>query len=153
MPGSTLRQQARDTLGDVPRLTTIADTTPHEVFSGGREVPRTRSRPSGKINLAPVAEVLARYGVDPAEELARLLAERVPVLDASGKPVLDADGKPVMKSLLSPADHGKLASELLQYTRPKLKATEITVKPAELTDDQIDRRLEALLARQQGAPD
>lgn len=153
MPGATLRQQARDTLGDVPRLTTVGDTTPHDTWRGAREVPCTRSRPGGKINLAPVAEVLARYGIDPAEELARLLAERVPVLDASGRPVLDAEGKPMLRSMLPPGDHGKLAAELLQYTRPKLKATEITVKPPELTDDQIDRRLESLLARRQGAPD
>ncbi len=98
-----------------------------------------------------MADVLARYGFDPAEELARILTERVVVLDSRGNPVLGEDGKPITRTALDPVDHAKLTSDLLQYTRPKLKASEITVKPAELTPEQIDRRIEALLARAGGA--
>ena len=42
--------------------------------------------------MVVVAEVLASYNLDPAEELAKVLVERVPVLDPQGNPVLDKDG-------------------------------------------------------------
>lgn len=147
---AAVRERTWEQVGDVPQPARMGEVMDTE-YGPAREIDRRRSAQSHNqrtVNLAPVAEVLLRYGLDPAEELARLLAERVPVLDSSGNPVLDADGKPMLRTMLSPADHGKLAAELLQYTRPKLKATEITVKPAELTDDQIDRRLEMLLAKQ-----
>jgi hypothetical protein len=152
MPGdyTHLKAGIADKVGDVPAL---AQRSAFDLASAP-DVDRKAAaagRLTAKVALAPVADVLARYGFDPAEELARILTERVVVLDSRGNPVLGEDGKPITRTALDPVDHAKLTSDLLQYTRPKLKASEITVKPAELTPEQIDRRIEALLARAGGA--
>ena len=39
----------------------------------------------------------------------------------------------------------RLLTELAQYTRPKLKSVEVVNKTPELSDDQIERRLQALM--------
>ena len=57
------------------------------------------------------------------------------------------DGTPRMKPVLDTQTFLKAAMELANYSRPKLKAVEVTNKTPELTDEQIDRRLEALITR------
>lgn len=140
----------RPTIGDVPRLAARPPWNTETAEITERHTQHAKRR-GAHVALAPVADVLARYGFDPAEELARLLTEMVPVLDARGQPVIGEDGKPVMRHVLPLDEHAKLTAELLQYTRPKLKSSEITVKPPDLTDDQLDRRIEALLKRAGGA--
>lgn len=100
------------------------------------------------MNLAAVADVLAGYGLDPAARLGEILTTRVPVTDKQGNPVIDQDTlQPVTKPVLDTDTETRLLAELLQYTRPKLKAVEVTLKEPELTDDQIDKRLERLMGR------
>lgn len=144
------RAAARDLLGDVPQLSSVAamDDTAAAAESqqlNGRRSSGTHGRYG--MNLPAVAEVLARYGLDPLEEIAKVMSQKVPLRDEKGQPILDDKGQPVMRTQLPPAEHAKLAAELMQYTRPKLKAVEVTVKPPELSDDQIEMRLAALLTR------
>lgn len=110
---------------------------------GGRAA-GTRSK---GLNARAVADVLESYGLDPVEEIAKILQARKPVLDREGKPVLDELGNPQMVSTIADDLRLRTLNELAQYTRPKLKAVEVTVKAPELTDEQIDRRLEGLLRR------
>jgi hypothetical protein len=101
------------------------------------------------MNLAAVGEVLARYGLDPADRLGEILTRKEKVIDRNGNVVIDAEtGEPVTRPALDTDTEARLLTELLQYTRPKLKAIEVTVKEPELTDEQIERRLEALMARE-----
>ena len=81
------------------------------------------------------------------EELAKVLTTQEPLRARDGSEVLDTDGKPVMKPVVDMDTKVKLLTELAQYTRPKLKSVEVVNKGPELTDEQIDRRLEALLAK------
>lgn len=147
------RETLYHTVGDVPRLATLADTDP---LSQDGSVSQIRHGPGGRaargragLNLAAVGEVLARYGLDPAERLGEILTRRTTVVDREGNVVIDAEtGKPLTRPALDPDTEAKLLTELLQYTRPKLKAIEVTVKEPELTDEQIERRLKALMARE-----
>jgi hypothetical protein len=84
------------------------------------------------LNLRAVADVLESYGLDPIEEVAKVLTAR------------DADGKP----LLDEATRIKTNLELAKYVRPQLKAIEVTHKAPELTPEQVEMRLEALLTKQ-----
>lgn len=106
----------------------------------------------GRLNLKAVADVLATYDLDPADEIAKILAKRKPKLDGKGNPVLDPEtGEPLTEPVL-PTDLAlKTHLELLRYTRPQLKAVEVTVKEPELTDEQAEARIKALLARRSTA--
>jgi hypothetical protein len=136
--------------GDPPVL-----ATPVDVMSAGmigetaqiKHGPGGRASRSGRLNLRAVAEVLGRYDLDPIEEVARVVTALEPVLDGDGKPVIGDDGKPAMRPVLDATTRLRTLLELAQYSRPKLKAIEVQHKPTELTDEQIDRRLEALLDR------
>lgn len=137
----------REQVGDVPRLAEVptpfdADYSPQiAAGQGGRT---TKSR--GRLNLRAVADVLETYGLDPIEEVAKVLVKEEPLLDSKGNAVINqATGEPMMKPAL-PADvRLRTLMELAQYSRPKLKAVEITQKAPELTDAQIDMRLKALM--------
>lgn len=143
--------------GDVPRLATVAAYDPTAAPPEGRQItrgPGGRASPaaSGRVNLRAVADVLADYGIDPAEELGRILSTVEPVLDRDGRPVHGPDGQPLMRHALDADTRAKVATSLLEYTRPKLKAIEVTVREPELSDEQIDRRLSALLSRAGNVP-
>ncbi len=114
-----------------------------QIFHG----PGGRASRSGKLNLRAVADVLESYGLDPIEEIARVMVEREPVLDDRGQPVIGADGKPLTKPVLDKQTFLKTAIELAQYSRPKLKAIEVTTKQ-DMTPEEIDKRLERLMRRQ-----
>lgn len=138
--------------GDVPRLATLNDynakfaadmSTPPQIESN-----RTNKR--GGINLRAVAEVLDGYGLDPAEAIAKVLTEKKPLTDRNGNAVLDPKtGEPMMVPVLDTETALKAQLELLQYTRPKLKAVEVTVKEPELTPEQVEARIKALQAKAQ----
>ena len=81
------------------------------------------------------------------EELARVLTGHRKVLDRSGNPVLDSEGQPITEPILGDEMRTKVLLELQQYVHPKLKAVEMTVKKAELTDEQVEARLQQLLAK------
>ena len=152
-PGSQITGRTdadfRDQAGDVPRLAEVptpfgARYSPQIAAGQGGRTTKSRAR----LNLRAVADVLETYGLDPIEEVARVLVKEEPVLDKLGNPVLDeVTGQPIMKPALPPDVRLRTLLELAQYARPKLKAVEITNKEPELTDEQIDRRLAALLDR------
>lgn len=119
---------------DVPAFATVDTIHPEHAIhqtSAATLRPNRSSQTKGRygVNLPAVAEVLAEYGVDPAVELALIVRKSH-----------DDGGLPTQ-------DRARVLSELLQYVRPKLKATEVTIKPPDLTPEQLDRRLESLLAR------
>lgn len=102
----------------------------------------------GRINLKQVAEACVEAGLDPAVEILRALQLKEPVLDRSGQPVLGPDGEPMMADLVDTDTRLRTLNELLQYTQPKLKAVEVKMSGSlELTSEQLDQRLAALLAK------
>lgn len=146
------RNALAETVGDVPRMATVQAYDP--ITEGQVASPaQIRHGPGGragftKVNLAAVIDVLGSYGMDPAEEIAKALNATKPVLNSRGEPVLDPKtGEPMVEPVMDVADRAKIHMELLQYTRPKLKAVEVQLKEPELTDEQIDRRLERLMAQ------
>lgn len=77
------------------------------VFSRTRQMTGTRSRRNKVgVNLRAVAEVLDEYGMNPAEEVIRLIREDR----------LDDEMK------------ARLMMEMLEYVQPKLQRTELTGK-------------------------
>lgn len=132
--------------GDVPRMQSMWDIDEYHAPGQGSQTARRGSR-SERLNLRAVSDVLENYGLDPIEELAKVLVKEEPARSRDGTPIVDPDGKPLMKPTLDIETRVKLLTELAQYTRPKLKSVEVVNKGPELTDDQIDRRLQALLER------
>ena len=115
---------------------------------GAGHAGQTSSRTPGRINLKTVAEACADAGLDPAVEIARVLSTKVPVLDAKGKPKVDKEGNPITVDLIDADTKIRTLTELLQYNQPKLKAVEMKVSGSlELSSDELDQRLAALLAK------
>lgn len=140
----------RELLGDVPRMANMwgvstihGNHDPNQIGHG----PGGRASRSGRLNLRAVSDVLEGYGLDPIEELAKVLTTREPQRSRDGSVVKDDQGRPIMKPVVDMDTRVKLLTELAQYTRPKLKSVEVVNKGPELTDDQIERRLQALLDR------
>lgn len=144
-----------DTLGDVPTMPSMWNYDPaHETESKSQIAHGQggRASRSGKLNLRAVSDVLEGYGLDPIEELAKVLTTQEPHRARDGSIVKDENGQPILKPVVDMDTKVKLLTELAQYTRPKLKSVEVVNKGPELTDEQIDRRLEALMARSKGVP-
>lgn len=136
--------------GEPPTMATVND------FQGSNEKPRGRGvtdrspKEKGRINLKAVAEACIDEGLDPAVEIIKALSLKVPVLDRSGQPVLGEDGKPMMVDRVDPDTRLRTLNELLNYTQPKLKAVEVKMSGSlDLTSEQLDQRLGALLAKAQ----
>lgn len=139
-----------DMAGDVPRMASLQDYGIDGLPASGVQIghgPGGRASRNGKLNLRAVSDVLEGYGLDPIEELAKALTTNEPVRARDGSAVKDENGNPVMKPLVDMEVRIKLLTELAQYTRPKLKSVEVVSKGPELTDEQIERRLESLMAR------
>lgn len=140
----------RELVGDVPRMANMwgvstihGNHDPSQIAHG----PGGRASRSGRLNLRAVSDVLEGYGLDPIEELAKVLTTREPQRARDGSVVKDDKGNPILKPVVDMDTRVKLLTELAQYTRPKLKSVEVVNKGPELTDDQIERRLQALLDR------
>ena len=132
-----------------PQMATVNEMLPPELDISPAQIshgPGGRAARNGKLNLRAVADVLETYGLDPIEEIAKVMVATEPV-KVDGQVVLNPDGTPRMKPVLDTQTFLKAAMELANYSRPKLKAVEVTNKTPELTDEQIDRRLEALITR------
>lgn len=136
----------RDAVGDAPRVPSMYDVDDYHTPSHSSQTARRGSR-SDRLNLRAVSDVLEGYGLDPIEELAKVLTAKDVKRARDGSPVLDGDGKPLTEPVLDMDTRVKLLTELAQYTRPKLKSVEVVNKTPELTDEQIDRRLQALVER------
>jgi hypothetical protein len=115
------------------------------VMEGRATAGQVTSR-KGTINLKSVAQACMDEGLDPAAEIARVLRTKVPARNRAGEIMMGDDGKPVMVDLIDPDTKIRTLTELLQYNQPKLKAVEMTVK-TDLSEDEIDQRLTALLAK------
>lgn len=101
-----------------------------------------------RMNLKAVSEALVEEGLDPATEFAKVLKGR-PMVDDAGNPVIDPrTGQPAREYDIDPDIRVRMLSEILQYTQPKLKAVEVKLDGRmELTAEQLDQRLGALLAK------
>lgn len=132
--------------GDYPKMTKVSDQV---LPPDTQEIDRRKSLEKiGRVNLKAVGDVLSRYGMDPAEELAKILAKRKPVLDGKGNQVFDPETKePLTEPVLATDLLLRTHLELLRYTRPQLKAVEVTMKEPELTEEQVKARIKALVAR------
>lgn len=86
---------------------------------------KTANRPN-RINLKAVAEVLMEQGLDPTEEIIRIL-----------RPVDPETGLP-LRCLLDEDVQARILNELLQYTQPKLKSIEVRAKVAATSFDVND---------------
>lgn len=140
-------RRAAELAGEVPALATVTDD--QDRGSSPRLGAARKSRKPGRINLRAVAEVLAEEGLDPAAEMVRILREQIPVTTRHGDPVIDPEtGKQRMVDAVDTDTKLRMLNELLQYTQPKLKSVEVKVDPSsELTDEQLDKRIAALLAK------
>lgn len=146
------------TAGAPPELATVQDYDAAKPFFGGRAnaVYQSKSNKKGakmrmRINLMAVGEALAAEGLDPAVEMVRILQSQVPLMTRGGNPVLTEKGKAVMVDALDADTKLRTLNEMLQYTQPKLKAVELKVSGAlDLTSEQLDVRLAALIAKAAG---
>jgi len=143
-----------DLAGAPPQLATVQDLQgANEPVTGRRHaINRSLSSKGGaarvRINLKMVSEALIEEGLDPAVELVRILKAQVPLTTRGGAPVLDSKGKPVMVDAIDPDVKLRTLHEIIQYTQPKLKAVEMKVSGSlELTSEQLDQRLAALMAK------
>ena len=100
------------------------------------------------FNLRGVAEVLAEAGLNPTEELVRVLTERRVITDRNGNAVVGPDGQPMTEPIIDHVLRTKVLMELQQFVAPKLKAVEVTVREPELSEEQIDQRIAALQQKQ-----
>jgi hypothetical protein len=104
-----------DLAGAVPQLATTQDCVAAVEPQMDTHSKQTAARSKTRLNLRRVVEVLEDEGLDPTEELVRL------VKDPSA---LDADVR------------ARFLNELVQYYQPKIKAVELTGKdgaPIEVT--------------------
>lgn len=108
-----------------------------------------RSRKRVSVNLRSVAEVLDEYGLNPFEEIAKALTKTKPVTDRNGDPVLDPDTMMQMhEPVLDEGTRAKVALELAQYVKPKLKSIEMKVEDArQMSEDEVDAKIAKLMAR------
>ena len=137
-----------DLAGAPPQLATVQDLLGANPFHTGHEDRKRSSKKKGSINLVPVYEALIDEGLDPTVEMIRILKAKVIVTDRSGQPVLDQDGKHMMVDAVDNDTKLRVLNELLSYTQPKLKAVEMRVSGhLELSNDQLDQRLQALMAK------
>jgi hypothetical protein len=107
-----------------------------------------------EVNLREVAEVLVSHGLDPTEEITKILMEQRPVRTRTGVQVLNEDGTPMMEYVLDTETRLKTFLGLMEYVKPKLKSTELKVSGnLDLTADQLDARIAMLLNRVKGGKD
>jgi hypothetical protein len=141
--------------GAPPRLASAADLEaagPRSARKHAANKSAITSPSPHRINLKAVAEALIEEGMDPTVEMIRILKAKRPVTNIQGKPILDKDGNPQMIDVLDADTKLRMLNELLQYTQPKLKSVEMKVSGAlELTGEQLDDRIGALLRKAAGA--
>lgn len=114
----------------------------NSVFDQGKKrkplIDPARSMRAGKINLKAVAEVLSERGLDPTEEIAKILEARFP-------DTVDRDTLEVVpgRYVLDAETRAKILADLLQYCQPKLKSVEISgavgIARLDITDEQARR--------------
>lgn len=130
--------------GEPPALAAVEGAD----FSAPQLDGKRKSRSNTRINLRAVSDVLSDYGMDPAAEMVRILTAEIPLTARDGSPVLDDKGEPLMTPALDADTRLRFMNELLQYTQPKLKSVDVKIDhTADLTDDQLNKRIGMLLAK------
>lgn len=142
-----------DLAGAPPQLATVQDLMGANMPASGRIHQSRRSSASHaggvhRINLKAVAEALAEEGMDPTVEILRILKTKIPLTTRNGTQVLDDQQRPIMVDAIEPDVKLRTLNSILEYTQPKLKAVEMKVSGhLDLSDEQIDARLAALMAK------
>ena len=141
----------RDLVGAPPKLAALDDLAfPTAAKTGRTHAKQITSQKKGRdmrINLKAVIEACIDEGLDPAVEIAKALKATTPMI-RGGHPVLDHEGKTIMVPLLDMDTRMRTLNEFLQYTQPKLKSVEVKLSGTlDLTSDQLDARLNMLLAK------
>lgn len=135
--------------GAPPKMATTDDLEAAGADTSSTHARQTSAATKGhpRINLKAVAEACIEEGLDPAVEITRALNKKIPLFK-NGSQVFDDNGLPVMVHLVDSDTRLRTLNELLQYTQPKLKAVEVKMSGhLELTSEQLDQRLAALLAK------
>lgn len=110
---------------------------------------RVTAKNRSKINISEVARACVEHGLDPAVEIARVLKGQPLVDPNTGEVLVDpVTGEAEVQHLVSPEVRLRTLLSLIEYVQPKLKAVDVKVSGSvELSDEQLDQRLEALLQR------
>jgi hypothetical protein len=135
--------------GAPPKMATVDDLQAAGADTSSTHARQISAATKGhpRINLKAVAEACIEEGLDPAVEITRALNKQIPLFK-NGSQVFDDSGLPVMVHLVDADTRLRTLNELLQYTQPKLKAVEVKMSGSlELTSEQLDQRLAALLAK------
>lgn len=141
--------------GAPPRLATSADLEAAGPLTGdtymkSRSLEHKRGAIDGRgrMNLRAVAEACIQEDLDPAVEIVKALKAKRPKMMSNGMPVLDEEGQPVYVDELDLDTKLRMYDRLLEYVQPKLKAVEVKLNGnLELSSEQLDQRLAALIAR------
>lgn len=150
------RQRPEDIVGN--RATLTKSHTRRPAGQGGPGAKGAKDPAAAPFNLKAVAEVLVEYGLNPFEEVARVMQARRPVRyppghEQAGQIVLDDDGNEVTEPVIHGIDRAKIGLELGKYIAPKLKAVEMKVEDkTKLTEAELDERIAAMLQRRADAP-
>lgn len=103
--------------------------------------------------MGRVWDTLEEHGLDPTAELARIL-QPVALLNPDGSQVLDSEGRPVLKHRLDDRTRAQMFLALHDFVAPRLKAIDVKVDTsADLTDEQLQQRIDTLLAAERDADD
>lgn len=140
-----------DLAGAPPKMATVDDLEAagaNTSSTHARQISAsTKAQSPHRINLKAVAEACVDEGLDPAVEITKALNKQIPLFK-NGAQVFDDNGLPVMVHLVDSDTRLRTLNELLQYTQPKLKAVEVKMSGSlELSSEQLDQRLAALLAK------
>lgn len=69
-------------------------------------------------------ELCRKHATEPADELLRMVNERVPVLGQDGAPQMGDDGRPLMRFALPPDMRANILLKMMEFRMPKLRAAE-----------------------------
>jgi hypothetical protein len=111
---------------------------------GERRSSNTSVNPTG-FNMKAVLDVLSEHGLNPTEEIAKILKAQRPLMNPNGTPKLDDDGNPIMVPVLDERTRLSALMSLQEFVAPKLKAVEMTQKEPPLSEDQLDARIARFL--------
>lgn len=102
------------------------------------------------LRVGKVREVLERYGLDPTEEIVKVLRKVEPVRARDGSPVLDEKGAPVYAPVVDDKTALTVLADLQQYVAPKLKAIEVVQRDERPRSvDEIDAAILKLAERRE----